>query len=220
MSHSFAARPSSIAMLVISAALVSSAACGGGAPVERAATHPPENTAPPPVAPTDDHPLATPTPEEPAPTPPPSPPNPSAAHARAGLGTEIVALVENATQVDVGHMAVGGALQAEQQTLRANSTLVGYRIRGALKTLSADQARALSALLLDEASYSAEMARCANTSWVGARFGGGAGVVEFGLGLPCNQATWAANPQGTVVRWGSNMTPAATTAIQAIINAP
>jgi hypothetical protein len=131
-----------------------------------------------------------------------------------------VAVVESATQVEVGHMSTAGVLQAEQQTLQANTTLVGYPIRGARKTLTVDQARELATLLLDEASYSAEMSRCANTRWVGARFTSGTRVVEFGLGMPCKQAIWAAQTNGNVLRWGSNMTPAAASAAEAIVNAP
>jgi len=204
----------SVSVVFVIAAVLG--ACGGGTPQEQTTPTPtPTPTPPPPAAEPDAGPPAAP---EPPPEPEP-PPDPNAVHARDSLGQQVVALIENATRVEVGHMQTNTARDAERQTLLTGNRIMGYRITGRLRALSDDDARTFTDRALDDASYTSTVARCANESWIGARFTNNSQKVELAIGLPCNQALWASSSEGHVSRWGANLTPEAAQALSAMIDA-
>jgi hypothetical protein len=150
------------------------------------------------------------TPTEPAPAP---------SRVEEAIGADAATTVRSAKQVLVGRLRTEGAMQAEQRALQDDGRVAGYPVASKLRSLGAEEAERIGALLLDDESYQFDLERrCANKSWLGARFEGEGGErVEAALGIPCNQLILVWRSSGTVQRWGSITADEAATAMTALV---
>lgn len=105
-------------------------------------------------------------------------------------------VVNKATKVEVAMLKPATAESVMKNALSASNTIAGFPIKGELKPLSSEKAKAIAQDILDPAHYADVMQRCVNHSLIGIRFTNGNTVVEFAYGQPCQQAFWAMNIDG------------------------
>jgi hypothetical protein len=137
------------------------------------------------------------------------------------VGTDVATTIRSAKQVVVGRLRTEGALQAEQRALQDDGRVAGYPVATKLRPLPPAETTRIGELLLADESYQFDVVRrCANKSWVGARFEDDGGErVEAALGIPCNQLILVWRNAGTVQRWGAVTTDEAATEMTKIIEA-
>ncbi len=105
-------------------------------------------------------------------------------------------VVNKATKVEVAMLKPATAESVMKNALRAPNTIAGFPIKGELKLLSVEKAKAIAQDILNSAHYADIMQRCVNDSLIGIRFTKGNTVVEFAYSQPCQQAFWAMNIDG------------------------
>jgi hypothetical protein len=105
-------------------------------------------------------------------------------------------VVKNATKVEVAKLKPAPAESVMKNALSAPNTIAGFPIKGELKSLSLEKAKAIAQDILNTDHYADIMQRCVNDSLIGIRFTNGKTVVEFAYSQPCQQAFWAMNIDG------------------------
>lgn len=123
-----------------------------------------------------------------------------------GLPASALAIVRQASRVEVGPLRIVAADEAEARSFASENRIAGYPVDGSLVTLPPARAVELRTRILDPGGYAAPPeGRCRNETMVGARFTWGEGVVELALGVECRQAIWAFPAPGEPGRWGATL---------------
>lgn len=188
-------------------ALIFVVGCAGDRPAE-GAVPPLRAAAPTDARPADPRPLEAPRADASAPV----------NRIRSELGDAAVALVERADAVGGARMKVIAALQAEREAMTSDALIGGYPIEAPLVPLGAEARAGLLRRILDDASYSYDIARrCANDYFVGVRFQRGQERVEFNLGVRCMQAFWSVRDGDEIRRAGAVMTDEAAAAVLGLL---
>jgi hypothetical protein len=93
---------------------------------------------------------------------------------------------------------------ASPDALGAPDRIAGYPIRGSLRTLDKQDARAVSEVFSDWSNYLPErLTRCAFEHLIGFRFTRGRERVDIALTGPCWLAMWTFQRNGRIAEWSS-----------------
>lgn len=133
---------------------------------------------------------------------------------KLGPAIEVVRL---ATRVEVARLEVIDVEDAQNNMLTSNKRITGYPIEKMLGKLDPSDADKFVTLVLDSKSYITVRQRCRNRYLLGVRFTRGKELVEFSLGMPCQQAIWAFKECTEVRYWGAVLGSEATQKIEAIL---
>jgi len=113
-------------------------------------------------------------------------------------------IISDHTSVETAMLKVTAVEESRKYALLTSDRMAGYPLTG--NTYSPDNAEAvqLANLVLSKNSYIDIRQRCKNEKFYGIRFMKDDKVVEFAVGIPCNQVIFVfKNKNGTNNWWGS-----------------
>ncbi len=118
--------------------------------------------------------------------------------------------VTGADEVFIARLEVGAVTTAQQRALQDRETITGYSISGKKFRLNHDEVDRVTVDILNDNNYSHQRIRCKNEYLIGIKYSGGNKIVDFSLGMPCQQVIWAYPSADTVVFWSANLNDAVT----------
>jgi hypothetical protein len=112
---------------------------------------------------------------------------------RTALGTSAFDSLAASRKGEAGRLRIIPVEQAERQIFKEPDLIAGYPVDTHLVPVPPGEVSRIVALLVRDESYDFNSRlRCKNQSLIGIRFLG-TQIVELAIGMPCNQAIWAAN---------------------------
>lgn len=114
--------------------------------------------------------------------------------------------IGQSNNIEMAKLQVTSFESARNLALKNKTEIIGYPISGTVLTPPSDKNAYLKNILLNKGNYIKVRARCKKEHFIGLRFNSAEDkIVEFALGVPCNQALWGINVSGKTVFWGSTL---------------